>query len=56
MDVSIFLGLIWALFEVPEFKYCTFSDLDDLFAQKTLTRGFKNHIVDELDLLRRLQT
>jgi SP family general alpha glucoside:H+ symporter-like MFS transporter len=41
-----FLSLIWAWFEVPEFKDRTFSDLDELFARETPTRAFKKQILE----------
>ncbi|KAJ5753428.1 uncharacterized protein N7511_007581 [Penicillium nucicola] len=48
MALSV-LSLIWAWFEVPEFKDCTFSDLDDLFTQRTPTRRFKKQNVERRD-------
>lgn len=35
-----FLSLVWAWFEVPELMGRTFSELDDIFAQKIPTRQF----------------
>jgi SP family general alpha glucoside:H+ symporter-like MFS transporter len=40
------LSLIWAWFEVPEFKDRTFGELDDLFAQRTPTREFRKRIAE----------
>jgi hypothetical protein len=39
-----FFSLIWAWFEVPEFKDRTYSELDDLFTRKTPTRGFRKQV------------
>ncbi|CAI7650402.1 unnamed protein product [Penicillium bialowiezense] len=41
-----FLSLVWAWCEVPELRNRNFSELDDLFAQKTPTRQFKMAITE----------
>lgn len=41
-----FLSLIWAWFEVPEFKDRTFSELDGMFAQLIPTRQFKKQAAE----------
>ncbi|KAJ5778741.1 hypothetical protein N7520_001987 [Penicillium odoratum] len=41
-----FLSLVWAWFEVPEFKGRTFNELDGMFAQKIPTRQFKKQAAE----------
>lgn len=36
-----FVSFVWAWLEVPELRGRTFSELDDIFAQKVATRHFK---------------
>jgi SP family general alpha glucoside:H+ symporter-like MFS transporter len=41
-----FVSLVWAWFEVPELKNRTFAELDEIFAQITPTRKFKEAMVE----------